>query len=150
VLSAFVIHGPVQDHVPPVSQPIVPIIHASRRARHRQGVAWRRPSFAASRRATASLDDGCARRCCRIKVGTKKHARSNKETDTSAKSRSPPPCLLTPSLIQGWARKLRRSDAAFPCTRPRRKRRDAAFPAKGMLMSDGSLTLYARSQIARA
>ena len=89
VLSAFVIHGPVQDHVSPVSQPIVPIIQpravlATVKAWPGEGGACRK------RRATASLDDGCARRCCRIKVGTKKHARSNKETVTSAKSRSPP------------------------------------------------------------
>ena len=56
----------------------------------RRGLA--KTELAASRRATASLDGGCVRRCCRIKVGTKKRARSNKETDTPAKSRSPP-CL---------------------------------------------------------
>jgi len=33
-----------------------------------------------SRAATASLDRGCARRPCRIEVGTKKRAWSNKET----------------------------------------------------------------------
>jgi len=46
VVSAFVIHGPVQDQVlPPLSRPIVPTVEASRRARRRQGVAWKRRSL---------------------------------------------------------------------------------------------------------
>ena len=56
----------------------------------RRGLA--KPELAASRRATANLDEGCARRSRRITVGTKKRARSNKETDSSTRQRSPP-CL---------------------------------------------------------
>jgi hypothetical protein len=69
----------------------------------RRGLA--KTALAASRGATASLDDGCARRSCRIKVGTEKRARSNKETEASPNRVHRHACLLTPSLIQGWAKR---------------------------------------------
>ena len=76
---------------------------ASRRARSPQGVAWQSRSLPHAPRATASLDEGCARRSGRIMVGTKKHALSRtKKLTALADSVHRHACLLTPSLIQGW------------------------------------------------
>jgi hypothetical protein len=67
VASACVIHGPVQDHVPPsVAQPIVPTIHP--RAGLAAVKAWPGSDIACGTRAApASLDGGYARRPHRMR-----------------------------------------------------------------------------------